>query len=61
MIRDKELEQFSRYAAVLKDPATPAVGLELILNDARAVPFFESLMRELGTPGRIVVISGQTP
>ncbi len=61
MIRDKELEQFSRYAAVLKDPATPAVGLELILNDARAVPFFESLMRELGIPGRIVVISGQTP
>lgn len=61
MIRDKEFEQFSRYAAILKDPATPVVGLEVILNDARAVPFFESLMRELGIPGRIVVGPGQTP
>lgn len=57
MIREKELEQFSRYAAILKDPTTPAVGLEIIVNDARAVPFFESLMRELGIPGRIIVIT----
>lgn len=35
-IREKELDQFHRYAAILKDPATPAVGLEIILNDARA-------------------------
>jgi predicted nucleotide-binding protein (sugar kinase/HSP70/actin superfamily) len=61
MIREKEFHQFSRYAAVLKDPTTPAVGLEIILNDARAVPFFESLMRELGIPGRIAVSSGKSP
>ena len=60
-IRKKELDQFTRYAAVLKDPATPAVELEVLLNDARAVPFFESLMRELGIPGRIVVISEGGP
>ena len=61
MIRDKELNQFNRYAAVLKDPATPAVGLEVILNDARAVPYFEVLMRELHIPGRIVVIAEKSP
>ena len=61
MIREKELAQFRRYAAILKDPTTPAVGLEIILNDARAVPFFESLMRELGIPGRIVVSAGKSP
>ncbi|MFY0528940.1 restriction endonuclease fold toxin-2 domain-containing protein [Archangium gephyra] len=60
-IRLKEFEQFSRYAAVLKDPMTPAVGLEVILNDARAMPFFEGLMRELGIPGRIVVITKSAP
>ncbi|MGZ3459375.1 MAG: restriction endonuclease fold toxin-2 domain-containing protein [Archangium sp.] len=60
-IREKELEQFLRYAAILKDPATPAVGLEIILNDARAVPFFEALMKELGIPGRIVVSSERSP
>ena len=61
MIREKELNQFNRYAAVLKDPATPAVGLEIILNDARAVSYFEVLMRELGIPGRIVVIAEKSP
>jgi hypothetical protein len=45
----------------LKDPATPAVGLEIILNDARAVSYFEVLMRELGIPGRIVVIAEKSP
>jgi hypothetical protein len=60
-IRKKEFEQFSRYAAVLRDPTTPAIGLEVILNDARAVPFFEALMRELGIPGRIVVIQERSP
>lgn len=61
LIRDKELDQFSRYAAVLKDPTTPAVGLEVILNDARAIPFFESLMKGLGIPGRIVISEGKSP
>ncbi|WP_309895502.1 restriction endonuclease fold toxin-2 domain-containing protein [Archangium sp.] len=60
-IRKKELEQFKRYAAVLKDPMTPAVGLELILNDARAVPFFEALMREVGIAGRIIIIAERGP
>jgi hypothetical protein len=60
-IRLKELEQFDKYAAILRDPTTPAVGLEVILNDARAVPFFEKIMRELGIPGRIVVITEKAP
>ncbi|HZH13347.1 MAG TPA: restriction endonuclease fold toxin-2 domain-containing protein [Archangium sp.] len=60
-IRLKEFDQFSRYAAILKDPMTPAVGLEVILNDARAVPFFEGLMREFGIPGRLVVITKSAP
>jgi hypothetical protein len=55
MIREKERIQLRRYAAVIADPETPAVGLEIIVNDARAAPFFELLMHELGIPGRVVV------
>jgi hypothetical protein len=55
IIRTEEAKQFSRYAAVISDPATPAVGLEVIVNDARALPFFESLLAEFGIPGRVVV------
>lgn len=55
IIRNKEAEQFSRYAAVILDPETPVMGLEIIINDARAMSFFEALLKEFGIPGRIVV------
>ncbi|WP_407653817.1 hypothetical protein [Archangium lipolyticum] len=55
IIRTKQEKEFGRYAAVILDPATPAVGLEVIVNDARALPFFRELMSELGIPGRVVV------
>ncbi len=55
MIREKERIQLKRYAAVIGDPGSPAVGLEIIVNDARAAPFFELLMHELGIPGRVVI------
>lgn len=55
IIRTKMVKEFERYAAVILDPATPAVGLEVIVNDARALPYFQSLLSELGIPGRVVV------
>lgn len=55
IIRTKMVKEFGRYAAVILDPATPAVGLEVIVNDARALPYFQSLLSELGIPGRVVV------
>ncbi len=55
MIREKERIQLKRYAAVIGEPETPVVGLEIIVNDARAAPFFELLMRELSIPGQVVV------
>ncbi len=58
-IRQTQFEEFEKYAAILKDPATPAVGLEVIVNDARAAPFFESLMRQFGIPGRIRIVPEQ--
>ncbi|HYO70687.1 MAG TPA: restriction endonuclease fold toxin-2 domain-containing protein [Archangium sp.] len=55
LIRKKEANQFSRYAAVILDPKNPAVGLEVVVNDSRAVAFFEALLREFRIPGRVVV------
>lgn len=54
-IRSQEAAQIRSYAAVIKDPKTPAVGLEVITNDARAARYFEALMQELGVPGQVVV------
>ena len=47
--------EFRRYAAVINDPSTPATFLEVIVNDARAVPYFEGLLRRFGIPGEVVV------
>jgi hypothetical protein len=48
-------DEFERYAAVIKDPNTPIVALEVIINDMRAVPFFESLLTKFGIPGEVLV------
>jgi len=48
-------DEFRRYAAIISDTNTPAVALEVIVNDARAVPYFEGLLRSWGIPGEILV------
>jgi hypothetical protein len=48
-------DEFRRYAAIISDTSTPAVGLEVIVNDARTVPFLEGLLRSWGIPGEILV------
>jgi len=55
LILEEVTAEFRRYAAVLADAGTPAVGLDVIVNDARAVPFFEGLLRTLGIPGEVIV------
>lgn len=54
-VREDLIQQLRRYAAIIRDPETPAVGLEFITNDMRAAAFFEGLMAEIGVQGRIVV------
>jgi len=54
-IQQEVAAEFKRYAAVIKDPSTPAVALEVVVNDARAVPFFESLLKRFNIPGEVIV------
>jgi hypothetical protein len=46
-------DEFRRYAAVVGDSGTPAKGLEVITNDHRAVPYFQSLQK-YNIPGQVV-------
>ncbi|WP_257452687.1 restriction endonuclease fold toxin-2 domain-containing protein [Archangium lipolyticum] len=55
MILNALMDEFARYAAVIKDPNTPVVELEVIVNDSRAVPLFEQLLKNFGIPGEVVV------
>jgi hypothetical protein len=48
-------DEFLRYAAVINDPNTPAIGLEVITNEPRTVAFFENLLTRFSISGRVVV------
>jgi hypothetical protein len=48
-------DEFRRYAAVIKDNGNPVKGLEVILNDPAGKPFFESILKKYGIPGRVVI------
>jgi hypothetical protein len=55
MVRLELFGQLQRYVAVIAGAATPVIGLEIITNEARAVPYREALMMQAGVPGRVVV------
>jgi hypothetical protein len=48
--------EFRRYTAVINDPNTPVVGLQVIVNLEEAVPFFEGLLSQFNLSGSVVVI-----
>jgi hypothetical protein len=54
---EKELQ---RYKLIIDSSDTPVRGLEIITNDARAVPYFEELLDKHDMVGRVVV-RGATP
>lgn len=55
-VNDVENE-FRRYAAVINDPNTPVVELEVIVNIEEAVPFFETRLSNYNISGHVVVRS----
>jgi hypothetical protein len=46
-------DEFVRYAAVINDPNTPIIGLEVIINEPSAAPFFQELLQRYKIPGRV--------
>ncbi len=53
MIPINEAKQ--RYAAVINDPKTPVIGLEVITNEPRSVACFENLLIRFSISGQVVV------
>jgi hypothetical protein len=49
---EKELQ---RYKVIVDSTATPVRGLEIVTNDARAVPYFRELLDKYDMVGRVVV------
>jgi len=52
MIQDEVAEEFSRYATVINDPHSPAVALEVVLNDRRAAPLLRNIAPAIWNPWR---------
>ena len=48
-------DEFCRYAAVINDPHTPVVGLEVIINEPKSIRFFQELLNQYQIPGHVVV------
>lgn len=48
-------DELARYAAIIRDPTTPVVGLEIVTNTPLTVPFWERMLRQQGIPGRVTV------
>lgn len=47
--------EFDRVAKIVRDDGNPLTSMRVITNDAKAVPFFESLLREYNIPGGVIV------
>jgi hypothetical protein len=50
------VDEFRRLAKILRDPEVPFNSLDVVVNDARALLYFESLMRQFEIPGKVRVV-----
>ncbi|WP_343828854.1 hemagglutinin repeat-containing protein [Massilia aurea] len=60
-IRNEQQWEFERYKAAINDPTVPFNRLEVLTNEPRAVPYFQSLMDQFNTPGTVKVVPTQIP
>jgi hypothetical protein len=52
-------DEFFRFGSVIADPAVPFNNLNVLINDQRAAPFFQSLINEFSIPGEVTVVPTQ--
>ncbi len=55
IIVGKTDKEFLRISKIISDPSNPLTSLEVITNNAKAKPLFESLMKKYNIPGEVVV------
>ncbi|MEM8677642.1 MAG: hypothetical protein AAGF83_27850 [Cyanobacteria bacterium P01_G01_bin.67] len=52
----QERDQFRRTADIINNPSIPFTQLEVLVNDAQAVEYFESLLEEFNIPGQVRIV-----
>lgn len=57
MIVAKVRDEFRRVAIILRDEENPLASVRVIVNDAQARSFFESLLHDYQLPGEVIVRS----
>jgi len=64
-LRDKILKEqqseFLRYKAAIDDPAVPFNRLNVLTNEPKALPYFQSLMDQYKIPGTVKVVPTNVP
>jgi hypothetical protein len=60
ILKEQEWE-FERYKAAIDDPAVPFNRLDVLTNEPKAVPYFESLMAQYKVPGTVKVVPTKIP
>jgi hypothetical protein len=55
IINAKVRDEFRRLAIIMRDEGNPLTSVRIIISDAQAKPFFESLLRDYQLPGDVVV------
>jgi len=59
-LRDKILRQqeyeFQRFKAVIDDPTVPFSRLDVLTNDAVALPYFRALLNTYNIPGTVLTV-----
>ncbi len=60
-IRKEQNNEVKRYNAVIDDPDVPFNSLDIITNEPKAVPYFQSLMDQNKVPGSVKVVDTEIP
>jgi len=64
-LRDKNIKEqqweFERYKAAIDDPVVPFNRPNVLTNEPKAVPYFQSLMDQFKVPGTVKVVPSQIP
>jgi hypothetical protein len=55
IIISKVEDEFRRIALILRDEGNPLTSVRIIISDAQAKPFFESLLLDHALPGKVVI------
>ena len=55
LINAKVRDEFRRLGIIMLDEGNPLTSVRIIISDAQAKPFFESLLRDYHLPGEVIV------